>query len=740
MSDIYNPYAFGVLGGPAPLVAPPALRVVSGQATPEQIAMARDVFTRFCSGARLSHVPHPAEIGRLPDGSTYRITDVAGNRVMQLWAVGGVDEIVTRGGIVLLGLDGLTYHRVWYADGWKYEQMKAGNFALRGSSFLRADGKYVCTTTPDDHRTYKVMPDGSVAVEDGAASFRREARFFEHPVGVGAGMITDSGAFTYVAVDGQNYSVLSAPRLQGSVAPGDSPPTYVRGVPAHMQKAAVCAGTDRLYVSLFSGASPRDDLKPFAGLLAKNCSHAYKFNNEINSPADSGLVLKVGGDHPHQEGTDLRIPTKADVAGWRRSRMRAVDEYTPTVPVIMKTYVPPSNMEDYGHIVTGTPLTCEAVVGTYYNQTNRITEAVEAGLKYTQWCGDFSTIAGEVAEATLVTEADALQSLERADIIRDGRSMTGGISEGDAFAVFVGGVDGPVYLPIGRYDPSSLSPTLTSARWITRTLKDRLVLQQKMSFGSIEQTLTDIRFNMAVHVDDRDPFHVTADAECDVTIRGVVIYEPRAQIVVTREQEIRDFVLADAVRVPFAVEANIRFTRVVSVVVYCRGVEKRRWEVSSGGETLAYERGLVVGLPPSDSEHRKKHTYPVHAYGSVAGVIKTVNGVRHDPPDGETYFAPKTMFVGTAGNLVAVSSSVTGYTWNVVEDTTNDGGDVSGHFPEFSDGIVEEDVAVEVDPTSGGCCIRFRDEFILVSPDGAVSELPSLSTALTNLGHDMGET
>ncbi len=89
MSDIYNPYAFGVLGNPAPLVAPPALRVVSGQATPEQIAMARDVFARFCSGARLSHVPHPAEIGRLSDGSTYRITDVAGNRVMQLWAVGG---------------------------------------------------------------------------------------------------------------------------------------------------------------------------------------------------------------------------------------------------------------------------------------------------------------------------------------------------------------------------------------------------------------------------------------------------------------------------------------------------------------------------------------------------------------------------------------------------------------------------------------------------------------------------
>lgn len=100
MSDIYNPYAFGVLGDPAPLVAPPALRVVSGQATPEQIAMARDAFTRFCAGTRLSHVPHPAEVGRLPDGSTYRITDVAGNRVMQLWAVEGKSGTLAASGFV----------------------------------------------------------------------------------------------------------------------------------------------------------------------------------------------------------------------------------------------------------------------------------------------------------------------------------------------------------------------------------------------------------------------------------------------------------------------------------------------------------------------------------------------------------------------------------------------------------------------------------------------------------------
>ena len=118
MSDIYNPYAFSVLGNPAPLVAPPALRVVSGQATPEQIAMARDAFTRFCSGVRLSHVPNPAEVGRLPDGSTYRITDVAGNRVMLLDAVNTGGTGRRSGiGISLTMLDGSLVPGHIHADG-----------------------------------------------------------------------------------------------------------------------------------------------------------------------------------------------------------------------------------------------------------------------------------------------------------------------------------------------------------------------------------------------------------------------------------------------------------------------------------------------------------------------------------------------------------------------------------------------------------------------------------------------
>lgn len=118
MSDIYNPYAFGVLGDPAPLVAPPALRVVSGQATPEQIAMARDAFTRFCAGTRLSHVPHPAEVGRLPDGSTYRITDVAGHRVMLLDAANTDDTGRRSGiGISLTMLDGSLVPGHIHSDG-----------------------------------------------------------------------------------------------------------------------------------------------------------------------------------------------------------------------------------------------------------------------------------------------------------------------------------------------------------------------------------------------------------------------------------------------------------------------------------------------------------------------------------------------------------------------------------------------------------------------------------------------
>lgn len=88
MSNIRNPFVFTPTGEAMPVAAPPHLRVMQGQATPEQLDMAQKVFYQFCSRARLSVVPNPREAGRLPDGSRYEIIVVGTVQTMLLWPVG----------------------------------------------------------------------------------------------------------------------------------------------------------------------------------------------------------------------------------------------------------------------------------------------------------------------------------------------------------------------------------------------------------------------------------------------------------------------------------------------------------------------------------------------------------------------------------------------------------------------------------------------------------------------------
>lgn len=87
--SLWNPYAFTPTGQPVALAAPPALRVMQGQATPQQLAHAQDAFYRFCTSSRLSAVPNPTEIGALPDGSRYRIIVVGSQTIMEIWPAGG---------------------------------------------------------------------------------------------------------------------------------------------------------------------------------------------------------------------------------------------------------------------------------------------------------------------------------------------------------------------------------------------------------------------------------------------------------------------------------------------------------------------------------------------------------------------------------------------------------------------------------------------------------------------------
>lgn len=104
--SLWNPYAFSVTGQALGPVAPPALRAYGAEPTAEQRGMAQTVYVAFCSRVRLSAVPNPTEQGRLPDGTSYRITVVGSQTVMEIWPVANDDLRRSGIGLVLTTLNG----------------------------------------------------------------------------------------------------------------------------------------------------------------------------------------------------------------------------------------------------------------------------------------------------------------------------------------------------------------------------------------------------------------------------------------------------------------------------------------------------------------------------------------------------------------------------------------------------------------------------------------------------------
>lgn len=95
---LWNAYSFTATGNPVPNVAPPALRVY-GEATAAQLALSQNAFASFVMRSRLSVVPNPQEVGRLPDGTNYRITVVGPQTTMEIWPVG--DDNLRPSGIAI---------------------------------------------------------------------------------------------------------------------------------------------------------------------------------------------------------------------------------------------------------------------------------------------------------------------------------------------------------------------------------------------------------------------------------------------------------------------------------------------------------------------------------------------------------------------------------------------------------------------------------------------------------------
>lgn len=82
--SLFNPYAFTPFGQPAaPTVS--ALRAIGVPASAAQLYAAQSVFRTFCAQTQLSAAPNQTAIGRLPDGTQYKIAVAGAMATMTVW-------------------------------------------------------------------------------------------------------------------------------------------------------------------------------------------------------------------------------------------------------------------------------------------------------------------------------------------------------------------------------------------------------------------------------------------------------------------------------------------------------------------------------------------------------------------------------------------------------------------------------------------------------------------------------
>ena len=216
--SLWNPYAFTPTGQPVAPVAPPALRVIDGQATAQQLAHAQDAFYRFCASARLSAVPNPTEIGALPDGSRYRIVVVGPVATMFLWPVADESAFPRGVGVRAVFAGGPALFLLTYRKGkWKVEAVD--EFYGGSGLWVGTNGRYLTDDTLSLDASLVSTRHFTASTADLPVGLShtsvRSGLAYSNSRNVGAGIFTRSGKYALIV---PNYG-LSVDILEAEVLP-----------------------------------------------------------------------------------------------------------------------------------------------------------------------------------------------------------------------------------------------------------------------------------------------------------------------------------------------------------------------------------------------------------------------------------------------------------------------------------------------------------------------------------------
>lgn len=722
--SLWNPYAFTPTGQPVAPVAPPALRVIDGQATAQQLAHAQDAFYRFCASTRLSAVPNPVETGRLPDGTQYRIVVVGPQTIMEIWP--GKAAAPTRGGIVVF-YAGVGFRRVWWRDGvWSSKAIARG---FCGVNLQRAaDGAYFCdsvaTTFTTDSSTFLegLVRSNPYPITDGVSTSQEGylAEYMEK--GDINFAIARQQELVYLSASGNAYQIAST----GPIRPA--------GAPMQLEGAAVTGTLDG-----GDGVVPQLARRTFEDFLLTTISDetlpqppngVVKLRGLAREAAPSVSYLLPG---PPKKEANIFSVSAAPPHNVSRSRVPLISEssYTavaearrkPTVNTRLGEYIdniyrdapPPAPQTNYQNF----PLEFDFVVRVGYSSTDGYTKKFELDASETQWIRECVNYAGERYSALLRVTAGVSNIIEYTSE-RPRSSVGTGIPLG-SWQLY--GIEVPGWAlgsPPTSFQTYAIGvPNFSLSEWVSiettaRTMTDKINTSFLVGREDVEILAIDLTLEASTTVREGSSDILSTVREDRIQGKAklgkIIGYEEKSYVAVISEDEYEDFDVTRLSSGALASTFGITATKESSLSVYFGG--RKVWTLPKGSSPFAYTlvaNGMDMTVP---SEYLGETTFEVENY------VPEAYTVQETPPG---------IIRASLSKVIAPASPGApryGGT-NRVETSNLAGGSYILDYEQLQRDIATPAVRFAVDPTSGGCLVVSEGMNILISPSGTVSQLAS---------------
>lgn len=723
--SIWNPFAFTPTGQAMAPVAPPALRVIDGQATAQQLAHAQDAFYRFCASARLSAVPNPTEIGALPDGTRYRIVVVGPQTIMEIWP--GKAAAPTRGGIVVF-YAGVGFHRVWWRDGaWS---SKAIARAFCGVNVQRtAEGKYFCdsvaTTFTTDSSTFLEglvrsnpypLTDGVSTSQDGYLAEYMEKGDINFA-------IAQQQELVYLSASGNTYQIASTGPIQPAGAPmqleGAAVTGTLDGGDGVVPQLARRTFEDFLLTTISNETLPQ----PPSGVvklreLARGAAPSVSYMLP-GPPKKEANIFSVSAAPPHNVSLS-RVPLISE------SSYTAVAEARrkPTVNTRLGEYIdhiyigvpPPSPPTIYQNF----PVEFDFVVRVGYSRTDGYTKKFELDASETQWIRECVNYAGERYSALLRVTAEVSNIIEyTSERPRD--SVGTGIPTG-SWQLY--GIEVPGWAlgsPPTTFETNAIGvPNFSLSEWVgiettVRVMTDKINTSFVVGREDIEVLGIDLTLEASTTVRNPSVSSPPTIVQLDqiqgvATLCKIIGYEEKAYVAVLSEDKYKDFEVTRLSSGALASTFGITATKESSLSVYFGG--RKVWTLPKGSSPFAYTlvaNEIHMTVP---SEHLGATTFEVENYVPQVYTAQSVE--------------PHILRAHLSKVTAPASPQAMRYGGTNREEVSNlAGGSYILDYEELQRDIATPAVRFAVDPTSGGCLVVSEGMNILISPSGTVSQLAS---------------